>query len=784
MTTHNKSSYCESCGRYPYIGRVSVGEEDSVDFIYQFVKKIFVAVEHRSYSILRTAPDIIGPPKFPNLDGQLHLITPTLKDTGVSISPWQNKAVTRPISFDYNVTERYIDIEFHEAVYPVRVCIYEIFNPGSVIQILARDSNKHWIQLWDESSQIVPPQSRLFSPPLSHPCNFKTKMLRLVFKGSSDKTWTKLDAVMLIGTSDLILSRNPNESLSNLLKRINSIYSSHHDDVHNLTADSKSAHLDIVHLQRNFPEYCVIYKRGWSDGRTFSMSIILTFVISVVISFVCILFCSVFCFPYLSLSNEITSVLVRYLGHLHLLTCVYIFVENIYDFFEAQIFFPGFQSQFQSDIRRISYKNNLKHKKVYQEVIPGYEHPLDQRYPRRILLKSNSTCAKSMKLSSDESKELSRCSLFALPNEILLKIFKYLDVVTLCRMNEVNNRRFDSLSRDPLLYTRLNMRYISSDKYMCDIFCYITPRCKYLQQLDLTGCNFDVNDFVNFLDNCGRRLTHLRLSNCNDGECLNPVLLKTLETCKNLKELDLSDSGINDEGFSYLEGLNNLEHLNLSHTGITTERLCKILQNNQRIRQLSAGFEDFIDDAILIELENSCHDLEVIDSLLCARRLTSEGINALANCKKLQIVKVDLCGRYTDDLREIIHMNNSLIGLLPFYQNLQEVYLYCAVLNGYRLELLAQCKNLKKLCFYNVKLKCISDRCYVIFEQCSKLQTIYFDFSDINQLVNQLVNRLVNRWKERYPHVSVYTQIIKCPQSELTTRARRAGHLHGENSWD
>ncbi|XP_071642290.1 F-box/LRR-repeat protein 4-like isoform X2 [Temnothorax longispinosus] len=697
MTTHNKSSYCESCGRYPYIGRVSVGEEDSVDFIYQFVKKIFVAVEHRSYSILRTAPDIIGPPKFPNLDGQLHLITPTLKDTGVSISPWQNKAVTRPISFDYNVTERYIDIEFHEAVYPVRVCIYEIFNPGSVIQILARDSNKHWIQLWDESSQIVPPQSRLFSPPLSHPCNFKTKMLRLVFKGSSDKTWTKLDAVMLIGTSDLILSRNPNESLSNLLKRINSIYSSHHDDVHNLTADSKSAHLDIVHLQRNFPEYCVIYK---------------------------------------------------------------------------------------SDIRRISYKNNLKHKKVYQEVIPGYEHPLDQRYPRRILLKSNSTCAKSMKLSSDESKELSRCSLFALPNEILLKIFKYLDVVTLCRMNEVNNRRFDSLSRDPLLYTRLNMRYISSDKYMCDIFCYITPRCKYLQQLDLTGCNFDVNDFVNFLDNCGRRLTHLRLSNCNDGECLNPVLLKTLETCKNLKELDLSDSGINDEGFSYLEGLNNLEHLNLSHTGITTERLCKILQNNQRIRQLSAGFEDFIDDAILIELENSCHDLEVIDSLLCARRLTSEGINALANCKKLQIVKVDLCGRYTDDLREIIHMNNSLIGLLPFYQNLQEVYLYCAVLNGYRLELLAQCKNLKKLCFYNVKLKCISDRCYVIFEQCSKLQTIYFDFSDINQLVNQLVNRLVNRWKERYPHVSVYTQIIKCPQSELTTRARRAGHLHGENSWD
>ncbi|XP_071641996.1 uncharacterized protein [Temnothorax longispinosus] len=162
----------------------------------------------------------------------------------------------------YMTTENnYIDIEFHEAVYPVRVSIYEIYNPGNVIQISAQDSNNHWIQLWDELSQIVPPKSRLFSPPLSHPCDFKTKMLRLTFKKSSRESYTELGAVMLIGTSDLILPRNPNESLSNLLKRINSMYSPHHDDVHNLTADSKSAHLDIVHLQQNFPKNCVIYKR-------------------------------------------------------------------------------------------------------------------------------------------------------------------------------------------------------------------------------------------------------------------------------------------------------------------------------------------------------------------------------------------------------------------------------------------------------------------------------------------------------------------------------------------
>ncbi|TGZ57936.1 F-box/LRR-repeat protein 4 [Temnothorax longispinosus] len=535
-----------------------------------------------------------------------------IKDgTGISISPWRNKDFMRPIerfirpsNYDARSEKEkgYIDIEFHEAVYPIRVCIYEIYNPGSVIQIWAQDSNNHWILLWIESFQIVPPKkSRLFSPPLLCPCNFKTKFLKLVFKDSSQVSYTKLDAVMLIGTSELILSRNLNESLTNLFQKINCMYYPYHDD-DNLTTDSESAHLDILHLQQNFSKYCVICK------------------------------------------SDIKS---------------------------------GFYVLFNS----LNTWKNLMHKTVSQKVIPGYEQPLDQRYPRRIFLKSNPNCAKRVKLSLDESKELSRCSLSTLPDEILLKIFKYLDVLTLCRINEVI-RRFDILTRDSLLYTRLNMRYIRSEKRMCNIFCYFTPRYnKYLQQLDLTGCNFDVNNFVNFLDNCGRRLTHLRLSDCNDGECLNPVLLKVSETCKNLKD---------DEGFSYLEGLNNLEHLNLFDTDdIRTECFCKILQNNQRMRQLSADI-DLMNDAVLIELGNSCRDLEVIDSLN-ARDLTSQGINALANCKNLQKVNLDLCGYHPTH-------NESLFKLLSSYQNLQEVYLWHAILTDHQLELLySAVQKLKKV---------------------------------------------------------------------------------------
>ncbi|XP_071554821.1 uncharacterized protein [Temnothorax nylanderi] len=201
-----------------------------------------------------------------------------------------------------------------------------------------------------------------------------------------------------------------------------------------------------------------------------------------------------------------------------------------------------------------------------------------------------------MKLSSDESKELSRCSLSALPNEILLKTFKYLDLKTLCRMNEVNNRRFDILTRDPRLYTRLNMRD-KSEKYMCDIFYYFTPRCKYLQQLDLKGSYFHVNDFINFLNNCGRRLTHLNLSYCtiHYSSTVFQLSFEISKTCKDLKELDLRfcqgmeygiDVDNDDDEFLYLERLNNLECIMFSRLPITTENICKILQNNPQIREM------------------------------------------------------------------------------------------------------------------------------------------------------------------------------------------------------
>ncbi|XP_071635548.1 F-box/LRR-repeat protein 4-like isoform X2 [Temnothorax longispinosus] len=624
MTSNYQSLYHESCGRYPYISRKSVGEEDiRVDFIYQFVKKRHVKI-HTNLSIFHTAPDIIGPPKFSNYEEPFQ--NRWNNDIDISITQWQYEesmtdyyTILCPPFYEFRrppIENNYIDIEFHEAVYPIRVSIYEMYRPdGNVIQISAQDdSNNEWYKLWgtDYNSEIdsnnrfeswktvtwiVPPTSRLFSPPLSHPRDFKTKMLRIFFEDSSHEMphlYTKLDAVMLIGTSELVRPRKYQKSLTNLLKEINCMYFPHHEDIHNLTADFKNAHLDIDYLQRHFSEYCIIMEYC-RDG---------------------------------------------------------------------------------SYIRRVSkesiLRENLMHKNVSLEVI------------------HHSNCAKHIKLSSDESKELSRHNISELPDEILLIILKNLDLMTLCRLNYVN-RRFNDLIRDPHLYIRLNIHYPAAAEYiaqniarrdMSNILCYFTSRCKYLQQLDLTKSTFDVEDFTNFLDNCGRRLTHLRLGDCNNS-VNNLVLLKISEICVNLKELNLDDCrGIDDEGFSYLEKLNGADI-----TDCVTQFI-KLCPNLEVIRLEDIDLPGF-------------NDINV-----------SQYINVLANCKNLRKAYLPTFQRTIAD--------DCLHRLLSSWQRLELVALRFIDLTDHNLKLLTQCKNLKQLQLFYVDLV-TSDKCSTILEQCPQI---------------------------------------------------------------
>ncbi|XP_011873048.1 PREDICTED: uncharacterized protein LOC105564896 [Vollenhovia emeryi] len=169
--------------------RVHVGK-DHVDFSYQFFKNsstryVSTSESSRNYKISTS---------WQERSPAIYLLKKPYND-----------------SSDFYIC---IDLVFDEAVYPIRVSIYEMRFPWYNTKIWAHNSQENrWFPLWTD--------------------------------------------VMLIGTSKLILSKNSEGIFTSILKSVKN----HHLINDNFTPIDEHAHWDIRHLRKNFSNYCTIYTR-------------------------------------------------------------------------------------------------------------------------------------------------------------------------------------------------------------------------------------------------------------------------------------------------------------------------------------------------------------------------------------------------------------------------------------------------------------------------------------------------------------------------------------------
>ncbi|KOC67635.1 F-box/LRR-repeat protein 4 [Habropoda laboriosa] len=221
----------------PINGERIEGKEETVVFIEQFVKHVcdFSSQYGSNISISYTAYNIAGnPSKFP--------------DYG-----------------DFPQAFVMVYLEYYQEVYPIRVSIYETYNPGSVVGIWAQNSEGKWYQLWSGFPQVVPHKPRIFSPNLQL-CNFKTKMIRLEFNHSLLDYYTELDAVLFIGTSELIVPNNlHNQTLNELAQELGYIKQSN-NDIYNLTPEYLKANQDLTILKRTLSKHCKLFKSKVIDN--------------------------------------------------------------------------------------------------------------------------------------------------------------------------------------------------------------------------------------------------------------------------------------------------------------------------------------------------------------------------------------------------------------------------------------------------------------------------------------------------------------------------------------
>ncbi|KAK3532345.1 hypothetical protein QTP86_016026 [Hemibagrus guttatus] len=204
-----------------------------------------------------------------------------------------------------------------------------------------------------------------------------------------------------------------------------------------------------------------------------------------------------------------------------------------------------------------------------------------------------------------------------LPKELLLRIFSYLDVVTLCRCAQVS-KAWNVLALDGSNWQKIDLFNFQTD-IEGRVVENISKRCGgFLRQLSLRGC-LSVGDasMKTFAQNC-RNIEHLNLNGCTkitDSTCIS-----LSKFCSKLRHLDLTSCvSITNHALKALsEGCRVLENLNLSWCDqITHDGIEALSRGCTSLKALLLRGCTQLDDAALKHLQKHCLELVTINMQSC-----------------------------------------------------------------------------------------------------------------------------------------------------------------------
>uniref|UniRef100_A0A8C1FNQ3 F-box/LRR-repeat protein 20 n=1 Tax=Cyprinus carpio carpio TaxID=630221 RepID=A0A8C1FNQ3_CYPCA len=260
-----------------------------------------------------------------------------------------------------------------------------------------------------------------------------------------------------------------------------------------------------------------------------------------------------------------------------------------------------------------------------------------------------------------------------LPKELLLRIFSFLDVVTLCRCAQVS-KAWNVLALDGSNWQKIDLFNFQTD-IEGRVVENISKRCGgFLRQLSLRGC-LSVGDasMKTFAQNC-RNIEHLNLNGCTkitDSTCVS-----LSKFCSKLRHLDLTSCvSITNHALKALsEGCRMLENLNLSWCDqIMSDGIEALSRGCTSVKALFLRGCTQLDDTALKHLQKHCPELMIINMQSCTQ-ITDDGFVSLCRgCHKLQMVCVSGCSNITD--ASLTVTDNTLVQLSIHCPRLQALSL-------------------------------------------------------------------------------------------------------------
>ncbi|XDB62628.1 hypothetical protein AB1E18_015971 [Capra hircus] len=303
-----------------------------------------------------------------------------------------------------------------------------------------------------------------------------------------------------------------------------------------------------------------------------------------------------------------------------------------------------------------------------------------------------------------------------LPKELLLRIFSFLDIVTLCRCAQIS-KAWNILALDGSNWQRIDLFNFQTD-VEGRVVENISKRCGgFLRKLSLRGC-IGVGDssLKTFAQNC-RNIEHLNLNGCTkitDSTCYS-----LSRFCSKLKHLDLTScvSITNSSLKGISEGCRHLEYLNLSWCDqITKDGVEALVRGCRGLRALLLRGCTQLEDEALKHIQNYCHELVSLNLQSCSR-VTDDGVVQLCRgCPRLQALCLSGCGSLTDASLTALALNCPRLQILEAAR--------CSHLTDAGFTLLARnCHDLEKMDLEECVL--ITDRTLTQLSiHCPKLQAL------------------------------------------------------------
>ncbi|KAL3272525.1 hypothetical protein HHI36_014001 [Cryptolaemus montrouzieri] len=340
-----------------------------------------------------------------------------------------------------------------------------------------------------------------------------------------------------------------------------------------------------------------------------------------------------------------------------------------------------------------------------------------------------------------------------LPYEVIVQIFYFLDLKSLCRCACVS-KQWNEIARDSLLYQNISLKkyWYTVDTRALD---FLQNRCKNLKKLDLSWCGNDDRNFprkfYEFFTSTCQNLTHISLGNAT---YLNGSHLAAFSRCPDLVELRLRNVTISDLEFCHADTLTKLTKLvtlDFYSTNITTNMLLPLLKVNPNLKYLNLDFCDEIenmDDVIEVVAE---YNKQIVGwSSWKAKRLSSRGVGLLGHCHCLE----DL------DLGWGLHV-------LPPENAIEKIALGCKrlkrlILSGWRplvdamlLPLIENCKQLEQLDLLSIK-GISKEFVEKTLNELPNLRLLELSFCD------SIPVEKIEQWRISFPHI----KIQRCSETE------------------